>query len=423
MLSFNEKLTTFNLPMKKRYHQLHIALPVLDESTNLPAFLAMLGKQSFRDFTLHVCVNQPEEWWDDERQHYKCLDNGESLRILATWDAFPVKVVDRSSRGKGWAGKRHGVGWARKTVMDSINDAAGADDLIVSMDADTLAGEQYLDSVLENFNRHQDAVALAVPYYHPLTGDPEADRAILRYELYMRNYNINLFRISSPYSYTALGSALAFPVWAYRKIGGMTPMMSGEDFYFLQKMVKTGKVLFWNREKVYPAARFSDRVYFGTGPAMEKGRRGDWDSYPIYHHSLFRKIEETYQLFSQLYCEDKDTPMDDFFVEIFKDKDIWDSLRKNVNSEGKFIKACHARVDGLRLLQFLKQEQKKVPFSDEECLKAILMELYPDFTLNNSEEWGMLDFARSPIGFLDGIRNEMVEIEESEQKAFMRKLT
>ncbi len=423
MLSFNEKLTTFNLSMKKRYHQVHIALPVLNESTNLPSFLQMLGRQSFRDFTLHVCVNQPDEWWGDDGQHHKCLDNEESLRILGSWDAFPVKVIDRSSRGNGWVGKRHGVGWARKIVMDDINDAARAEDLIVSMDADTLAGEHYLESVLENFNRHQEAVALAVPYYHPLSGDPEADRAILRYELYMRNYNINLFRISSPYSYTALGSALAFPVWAYRKIGGMTPMMSGEDFYFLQKMVKTGKVLLWNQEKVYPAARFSDRVYFGTGPAMEKGRRGDWDSYPIYHHSLFRKIAETYHLFSQLYKEDTNTPMDDFFVEVFKDKGIWDTLRKNVNSEEKFIKACHARVDGLRLLQFLKQEQKKIPLTNEDCLKAFFLEFYPDNAVINEDEWETLDFAVSPIGFLDGIRNEMVEIEENEQKAFMRKLT
>ncbi len=92
-------------------------------------------------------------------------------------------------------------------------------------------------------------------------------------------------------SFTAIGSAMALPVKSYRAIGGMTPHKSGEDFYFLQKLRKFGKVLTWNKEKVYPEARYSDRVFFGTGPAMIKGRDGDWSSYPIYPFELFDEIK------------------------------------------------------------------------------------------------------------------------------------
>ncbi len=92
--------------------------------------------------------------------------------------------------------------------------------------------------LLNTFKHHPDAVALSVPYYHNLTGDEEKDRAILRYEIYMRYYAINLWRIGSPYNFTAVGSAMALPVWAYRAIGGITPHKSGEDFYFIQKLRK-----------------------------------------------------------------------------------------------------------------------------------------------------------------------------------------
>jgi len=337
------------------------------------------------------------------------------MEILTDWNEFPVETIDRSSQGKGWIGKKHGVGWARKTVMDRISDIATKDDIVVSMDADTLAEERYLESVVTNFNHHPKAHALAVPYYHRLTEQEDADRAILHYEIYMRNYSINMFRINSPYSFTALGSALAFPVWAYRKIGGMTPVLSGEDFYFLQKMVKTGPVLFWNSEKVYPAARFSDRVYFGTGPAMEKGRKGDWESYPIYHHSLFSSIEKTYSLFCNLYLNNISTPMDNFLKETFKSDDIWASLRNNYKLEEKFIKACHSKIDGLRILQFLKREQKNFSLSDEECILDFFRNNDPDFY--NIERDGLegLNFMSTGIDRLDRIRNRLREIEEQLQ--------
>jgi len=375
----------------------------------------MLNRQSFREFILHVCVNQPDEWWEREEKLRICLDNQQSLKLLTGWEKFPVQVIDRASKGRGWLGKRHGVGWARKTVMDSINEMASQDDLVISLDADTLAQDHYLQSIEQNFRSHPNALALSVPYYHRLTGDEETDRAILRYEIYMRNYAINLFRIQSPYSFTALGSAMAFPVRAYRKIGGMTPMMSGEDFYFLQKMVKAGQVLFWNREKVFPAARFSDRVYFGTGPAMEKGRRGDWESYPVYHHTLFNKIAGTYELFHDLYSKDVPTPVDHFLEDAFGHRDIWDTLRKNCKSQERFARACHTKIDGLRILQYLKLVQKLIPQTDEDCLVEFFRNFDPDFLNIDSDEWGKLNFSTSPIGFLGSIRDRLVEIEERMQ--------
>jgi hypothetical protein len=233
----------------------------------------------------------------------------------------------------------------------------------------------------------------------------------------MRYYAINLLRIESPYAFSALGSAIAFPVSVYNTLGGLTAKKSGEDFYFLQKLRKFGKLVTWNSEKVYPASRFSDRVFFGTGPAMIKGNEGDWESYPIYNYRLFDKISQTYKAFPKLYKEDFDVPLSKFISNCFKDENIWKSLRINARDEEHFIKACQDKIDGLRILQFLKNEQKAEINSDEFVLKEFL-ETFHSNVLNKeiSEILNELNFKVTSIQNLDIIRNLLVEIEEHSQK-------
>ena len=119
-----------------------------------------------------------------------------------------------------------------------------------------------------------DLLGLAIPYYHKLIGNPVNDRLILRYEIYMRHYLLNMLEIGNPYAFTAIGSAMAAKVSAYRKVGGLAPVKSGEDFYFIQKLKKNGKVGNWCETTAFPSSRFSNRVIFGTGRALIKGNAG-----------------------------------------------------------------------------------------------------------------------------------------------------
>lgn len=391
----------------------------MNEMTVLPTLLEAVSNQDFADFQLFVCVNQVDEWWDMPEKVVQCVDNQQALGLLRSVRNFPVTIIDRSSRGKGWIKKDHGVGWARKTLMDAIAQLAGPDDLIISLDADTVFGSGYLTSLLETFNTYQDAVGMAVPYYHKLVDEPEANRAMLRYEIYMRNYAINLWRINCPYAFTALGSAMVVPVWAYKAISGMTPKKSGEDFYFLQKLRKYGKMLVWNREKVYPGTRFSDRVFFGTGPAMIKGRAGDWESYPIYHHSLFDHIKTTYDQFESLYADpEEDTPLNPFLRQIFNDVNIWEPLKKNSKSAEQFIRACHHKFDGLRILQYLKASQSGLEKSDISCLKENISSLFPtvDFGISG-RDLELLSFEGSSLDVLNSLRDFLVLQEEKYQQS------
>jgi len=361
-----------------QFPHIHVALPVMDEPEWLPVILSLIEQQTYRHFSVVVCVNQPEAWWVDPSRLSACKNNTQSLSLLENVSGFPVEVIDRSSRGAGWIGKRHGVGWARKTVMDQISRKAEPDDIILSLDADTLFSECYFESVAEAMSTHPHATALSIPYYHHLPDDQDAARAILRYEIYMRYYLLNLWRIKSPYAFTALGSAMAFPVWAYRKVRGMTPKLSGEDFYFLQKLRKAGKLINWNREKVFPAARFSSRVFFGTGPAMIRGSGGDWGSYPVYSYRLFDEIGESYSFFKEMYIRTLETPVTRILQEQTGEEDPFATLRRNSREMHQFIRACHEKFDGLRILQYLKKRHQEEGGQDEENLVDWLKTFYPE---------------------------------------------
>ena len=283
-------------------------------------------------------------------------------------------------------------------------------DIIVCLDADTEFNDNYLETIVENFNNHKKIVAVSVPVFHKLTGNTREDHAILRYEIYLRYYALNIWRINSFYSFTAVGSAMAVPVSVYKKISGITPKLSGEDFYFLQKLRKYGKVLQWNKEKIYPDARFSSRVFFGTGPSMIKGDSGDWSSHPIYDYKLFDQIKETTDLFPKLYTQDYETKMISFLKEQLGDN-LWQPLRDNSKNVKQFVKFCNEKIDGLRILQFLKSHNDKLTKTNEENLKDFAAKFFPQSNfckkVNKVET-----FEDASVELLDSIRLEMVNFED-----------
>jgi len=348
--------------------KLHIAIPALDELEFLPHTLAAIAQQKTNFmFSVYICVNQPDEWWNDAEKIEICKNNQKLLHFLENFNDFHIYIIDKTSKNNGWSDNGSGVGWARKTLFEEILKTANDEDVIISLDADTLFNERYFQSIGENFAKNKMEV-LSVPYYHKLTEDESANRAILRYEIFLRNYFINMHRIGSPYTFTAIGSAIALKVKTLRKIRNITPLSSGEDFYLLQKLRKMTPISNYNSEMVYPAARFSTRVPFGTGPAMMKGTAGDWESYPIYHHSLFDKIKETYDIIPELFTEDKETEFIRFLKVQYKTDDLWSPLRKNFKTLPQFTRAFHEKADGLRVLQFLRLKHSELGISDERAL-------------------------------------------------------
>jgi glycosyltransferase involved in cell wall biosynthesis len=398
------------------HSKIFIALPVIDELDYIAPLLECISKQTYQNFDMFVCVNQPEQWWNDDDKINVCYGNAATISALNKITNFPVHIIDKSSAGHGWDKKNFGVGWARKTVMDAISKVADKTDIILCLDGDTIFEPEYFASLIKTFAKYPKANAISVPYYHPLSGNPDADRAILRYEIYMRYYAINLLRIGNPYAFSALGSAIACKVSAYRAIGGLTPHKSGEDFYFLQKLRKYGPIIIDHPQKVYPAARFSDRVFFGTGPAMIKGAGGDWQSYPVYNFQLFDEVKQTFDAFPDLFEKDIETPMERFFEEKFKTGSVWKPLRNNSKTVDNFVRACQHKVDGLRILQYIKWRQKQRQSNDVENLVQFIQMHYPDDPLILAIDWKRFSFELSDIEILKAIRDSLVEKEEAWQR-------
>ena len=104
--------------------KIYIALPAMNELENMEHFIQCCKNQTYQNFKLVICVNQPDDWWEMENKVTVCQDNSLTVEYLKTIKDIQIEIIDRSSKGLGWKGKEFGVGWARKTVMDQINKQA-----------------------------------------------------------------------------------------------------------------------------------------------------------------------------------------------------------------------------------------------------------------------------------------------------------
>jgi len=277
-----------------------VVIPALAESDHLFATLAALSRNPPAELarTLVICVinnGGPDAVSkDDLADNRKTL---ERLRKLANSDKNGLRVayVDASSPGLEMPDKAAGVGLARKIGMDLAlgvfdygNPSTG---IILSLDADTLVEHTYLSSVREAFEREKVAAAV-VSFAHQVAKRPDEQAAICCYELFLRYYVLGLRYAGSPYAFHSIGSTMACTAGAYAAVRGMNTRKAGEDFYFLDKLAKTGTVGRITGTTVHPAARVSGRVPFGTGRRITRFTAGERNEYILYDPRSFAVLRE-----------------------------------------------------------------------------------------------------------------------------------
>ncbi|HOF16467.1 MAG TPA: hypothetical protein PLF32_07450 [Bacteroidales bacterium] len=388
----------------------YFAIPVLDENKYLFKTLDCIAEQKCdRNIYVYICINQPDSWWYNENSDI-CRRNQELLLTLQKgYRDLDIHIIDKTSKGKGWEEKKGGVGVARKAVIDSILERAEDTDVLISMDADTSFDSNFVATIVNTFQTYTKIEALNIPYYHNLTGIEEQDRAMLRYELYLRNYMYNMLRINSPYAFTAFGSAIACFIKSYKAVGGFDSQTAGEDFYFLQKIVKYGKLKLYTSTTVYPSARYSDRVTFGTGTAIADFQTSNFSRYPIFHYKLFDSIANTYQLIDTIFEKDVDSILISFLQKHYKEEDLWTKLRNNYKTPASFRKAFHHKIDGLRLFQFLRYMQAELNESDDVCIRELVNVFHPNMSIVDED----FSLATSPIAMINELRDSFVLVENS----------
>ncbi len=467
-----------------------VAIPCLAEEQALPACLDSLAAQIRRPDRVFVCVNQPDSWWDKKDKRPVCEENARTLSALARRADLPITVLDRATKGLGWPNEKGGVGAARAALFEAVCALAEDQDLFVSLDADTITDENYLASVCEAFETHPGASGLAARYLHETTGNQAQDRAILRYEIYLRSYFLNLAATDTPFLFTALGSAIAMPVEAGKKVSGPPVRTAAEDFYLLQKLAKIGPIALWTDGLVRPSGRPSDRVPFGTGPAVAQGMEGSWQAAPIFGPEIFDEVADALALVPRLQTEEPDHPFFDFFAARVKkpgkgsgngnrkparkagtegllaqnrvgarfiepsgkgsgsgnrkparkadtgdllapsgvaarfiepsgkgsegEGSIWDGIRANHKAPARFQRACHERLDALRILQYVRRRHQEVGGTHETNLAAVLrtraaaaMDKAGAKDREPVQAWLQRprDLASTPVETLEAIRN------------------
>ncbi|MDR0507821.1 MAG: glycosyltransferase family 2 protein [Dysgonamonadaceae bacterium] len=211
----------------------------------------------------------PESIKDANRRAFNDAALFASEKNTPDFSLYPILIEDLP-------GKQTGAGLPRKIGMDeavkrfcAANNKKG---VIASMDADTTVEKNYLTEIYRCFTEY-GLNSATIEFHHPvkhLHPEDEIRKATEAYEKYLRYYRSALEYTGYPYAYYTIGSAFAVTAETYMKAGGMGKQQAGEDFYFLQKVFPLGKTMFINTTCVYPAARLSDRVPFGTGPAIAK---------------------------------------------------------------------------------------------------------------------------------------------------------
>ena len=248
-----------------------IVIPALAEFSSVPLLLDSLAADSTLPESglavIFVVNNRADAALEEREDNLATL---ELLKIARKKLPFPIGIVDAASPGLELPAKDGGVGLARKLGHDLLLpflDFSADDPVLISLDADTLVQPGYSGAIVNHF-RTAAAGGAVIPFEHRSGAAMAENRAIERYELFLRCYVAGLAHAGSPYAFQTVGSAMACRASAYLKCGGMNRRRAGEDFYFLQSLAKTSGVGEVRGTRVFPSPRRSSRVPFGTGRAM-----------------------------------------------------------------------------------------------------------------------------------------------------------
>lgn len=326
-------------------YDFYVVIPVRRERELLPETLNSLidaaAELSDRKVAYVIVINSSSD--DGDRI---CEEN----HFVETFcDAIPdVFVIDRFRK------KRliDGVGEARRIGMDHVVSWCEHNPWIVSLDADTNVESNFF-SALEDMSEN---VVLA-PFKHR-----DRSPALEEYEAWLHYFRDGLAYANSPYAYVPLGCRFSLRLETYIESGGMVKRTAGEDFHFLQKLTK---LMMPDRfgiadTCVYPSGRVSDRVPWGTGPAVgginNEGKRFN----KVEPSAAFHEVKILFKSVEELFDTDVGFSNDMMaFLVAERFIDVLAKLRANSKTKYQFSKLFHQWFDGLRTIRFVNNYTRR----------------------------------------------------------------
>ncbi|MCB0730765.1 MAG: hypothetical protein KDC88_07005 [Ignavibacteriae bacterium] len=351
---------------KTKYFHNIVVIPALNEFENIPQLLNSISKNSTKylkeTLIIFVVNNSENEKTEVVENNFKSIEFIRQ-KITDNESNLNIGLINASTKGKAFSVKNGGVGSARKLGMDLalnyFNYSSNQKKLLISLDADCLVKEDYLEEITYKFNS-ENLHATVVSFEHILPENLDQKKAIINYEIFLRHYILGLKYAKSHYDYISVGSTIICNAESYVKVGGMNKKKGGEDFYFLEKLAKLGKISKITNTKVYPSSRISDRVPFGTGPRIKRFLENKQNEYETYSNEIFDILKKWLEIFnSELFFNDWEIKTKEIHPELFKFlisqnfNNDWLNILKNSKSKGQIIKQKLNWMDSFRTLKLV----------------------------------------------------------------------
>ncbi|MBU0561473.1 MAG: hypothetical protein ABIJ40_15745 [Bacteroidota bacterium] len=345
-----------------------IVVPAIAELENIKLLLESFRKADAKHFqvTLILFVINNLKFSSEEAKS----NNLKTIEYLKSQmptidDGLQIGIIDCASEGNELDEKDGGVGLARKIGMDTALTIFDYDNnskkIIICLDADCTINRNYLTEIVERF-KERNLHAAYCEYEHPLNVDVQFKRAIICCEIFLRYYTLGLKFAGSHFAVNTIGSTVACDVEAYSKVQGMNKRKAGEDFYFIEKLLKIYEVKKIEGAIIYPSSRDSRRVPFGTGQRVSKFIENEGDAYQLYSHKSFlvlkawlcKFMNPAHKKVGQYLDEARD--IDESLFRFLMNNDFVNSIDKiitNSKSENQIQKQKVMWFDGFRTLKLI----------------------------------------------------------------------
>ena len=269
-------------------------IPSYNEVSLLPTLQSIEQNNSRYPFEVIILFNNSDVA-EDAIKSVNLNAYQEILNSTFSFNCLPIYVDDIPV-------KQAGVGLARKIGMDDAAERFKSIDkngIIACLDADCTVADNYIDTIVEFFERELHLAAANIHYEHPFPEDDATKQSIIDYELHLR-YHIDFQKwLGLPYAYQTVGSSMAVKSIDYTKQGGMNKRKAGEDFYFIHKFAAIERLGEIKHTTVFPSARISHRVPFGTGKAIFDMSEGK--DFGTYHYQSYLALEHLIDQLEEIY--------------------------------------------------------------------------------------------------------------------------
>ena len=353
-----------------------------------------------------VIINQPEnsdkhqanqDLWEAIESTGTLLYSGKDQYLVQSEKNkriyfFPVNCFE----GKQKIPCKNGVGLARKMGCDIacglINNGIVKTEWIHTTDADAHLPEDYFRQTPTS--AHYSA---AVYRYQHHGVDKPLTRATRLYEQALHYYVEGLHYAGSPYAFQTLGSCIAINTVFYAQARGFPKKAGGEDFYLLNKLAKLGCIKTLTGDKIILESRASDRVPFGTGPAVKTimALTTPQTDYCYYNPMVFEELKSVLShvplLFSciaepQQWLQAFSVPTQTALTEI-NVQQLFNHLRKQAKTKEQCIRDSHHWLDAFKTLKFIHR----------------LREYFPDIPLHHAIKSRFRTWTLTPSAFLGSV--------------------